>query len=474
MFAGKVYLELTFWSNAPPPEKKVTPKPPKANKQYGGPGSFVPSGESPSRIGPSGSPYGHSRPPSDSAAVAVPSSLRASNSLAKLDLYVPPYERPGAAVIDQVASEFSDLGISQQSRRESFPPVQYAYVPPPTNPYLGEGYQYDANQPPAPPRSSRHSSIPVSSSGFMPLNNSPSTFSSPAHTTDTYLPPLSHTPAPYNSAIYPLPTNYLPSPTPLPVPPNTASYVPPSTPVPFPSQPFPTPQTHQYIPYPPPTPVPPQQYSSPATQAQPQMQNGIAYPAYTPAPSSSHEALSASTSTSNLSGTPRPLPPQPQIVYASPLPVAPQEGAPPPPPPLTLPPPPPPPMQYTQVPPPVTQPQGYPVNGVPPVPPPPPLTSQVPPRRRASLPVPPLAYSPQQLPYQPPPPPPLPVQGSEPYLPGPIPPPPPPPQQPYAEPQIFNPGLPPKPPAQIHDDTQWQSAGVGQEYPSTHYVPNYA
>ncbi len=77
--------------------------------------------ESPSRIESSGSVYSHSRPPSDSASLAVPSSLRASNSLAKLDLYVPPYERPGSTMIDQVAHEFGDLGISPHNRRESYP-----------------------------------------------------------------------------------------------------------------------------------------------------------------------------------------------------------------------------------------------------------------------------------------------------------------------------------------------------------------
>lgn len=136
-FAGKVYLELTFWSNvstfksvlggshslqAPPPEKKVTPRPPKSNKQYAGPGSFVPSNESPSRIGPS-SVYANPRPPSDTNSVAVPSSLRSSNSLAKFDLYVPPYEKPVTTVSDSIASEFNDMGISQHRGSLSVSPV---------------------------------------------------------------------------------------------------------------------------------------------------------------------------------------------------------------------------------------------------------------------------------------------------------------------------------------------------------------
>ncbi|KAG6886054.1 hypothetical protein C0993_004044 [Termitomyces sp. T159_Od127] len=119
-FAGKVYLELTFWSNEPPPEKKVAPKPAKS-KQYGGPGSFIPSGgdstsgpvNGASRIVSTGSAYDHSKQISDN----IPSSLRASSSLAKLDLYVPPYERS----VDTVANEFREMGFSDLRRRDSFP-----------------------------------------------------------------------------------------------------------------------------------------------------------------------------------------------------------------------------------------------------------------------------------------------------------------------------------------------------------------
>lgn len=144
-FSGKVYLELTFWSNVcylnylltvklmnvrqqePAPEKKVTPKPTKS-KQYGGPGSFIPSGDlpssltngtaQPSRIVSTGSMYDHSRQNSDN----IPASLRASTSLAQLDLYVPPYEqRNHLSPVDKVANEFGEFGISKpHRRRESF------------------------------------------------------------------------------------------------------------------------------------------------------------------------------------------------------------------------------------------------------------------------------------------------------------------------------------------------------------------
>lgn len=103
----------------PPPEKKITPKPPKNNKQYGGPGSFVPLGDQPgseqSRI--SGTAV-YSRQASD----VIPSSLRASSSAANLDLYVAPYERNKNPPLDMLAQEFSEFGVSSQTRRrETFP-----------------------------------------------------------------------------------------------------------------------------------------------------------------------------------------------------------------------------------------------------------------------------------------------------------------------------------------------------------------
>lgn len=142
-FSGKVYLELTFWSNvsylgcsrcsieiddmqAPPPEKKMQPKPAKI-KQYAGPGSFVPSGESvngsshPSRIVSASSVLEHSRHNSDT----IPGSLKHSGSLARLDLYSPSYEHKNKyhlSAIDQVTNEFQEFGVSDHNRRrESFP-----------------------------------------------------------------------------------------------------------------------------------------------------------------------------------------------------------------------------------------------------------------------------------------------------------------------------------------------------------------
>lgn len=113
-FAGKVYLELTFWSNVgvrtctlgaapdvfiqePPPEKKVAQKPAKNNKQYGGPGMFIPQGE---------------RHPARSTSL--------SGGPGPSDLYVAPYEqRPQQTSVDSLAQEFSEFGVGR--RRESFP-----------------------------------------------------------------------------------------------------------------------------------------------------------------------------------------------------------------------------------------------------------------------------------------------------------------------------------------------------------------
>ncbi|KAF7776092.1 hypothetical protein Agabi119p4_4485 [Agaricus bisporus var. burnettii] len=464
-FAGKVYLELTFWSNAPAPEKKATPKAPKTNKQYAGPGSFVPSDDSPSRVRQASNGYGHSRPPSDSVSVVIPSSLRASTSLAKLDLYIPPYEKSHTSAVDQVVNEFSEMGISQPRKRESFPPVQQSYTSSPSNPYLGDSY-YEANQHSIPSRNSRFSSVPISSSGFMPLSGSPS-FSTASRTTDTHTYPanFSHmpTPAPYNSIMYQHSANYLPQPpqTPIPGPPNPIPFIPAAT-SPYQPQSFTTPQNVQYTTVAPPAAVPSQQYS-PVPQVQSQIQNGVAaYPHYPATSSSPHDTLS----TPSAPNVPRPLPPQPQIIY--PPPVQDEVPPPPPPPPILPTPPPPPPMHFAEgQPPPTTQPH---INSGAPIPSTTPAPQAT--RRRASLPVPPVVYSQhQQLSFQPPPPPPpLPVPMME-GFPSAIPPLP--PQQLRPEHQTFSPGPPPQPPAQYHHQDQWQPSGTGQHHHSPHHVPNY-
>lgn len=112
----------SFVEKEPPPEKKVSQKPRK-NKQYGGPGSFVPSGEpsssqvSSSRISSANLLNNHPRRSSD--VIPIPSSLRASSSLAGLDLYDPPYERNRLSQMDTLVREFNEFGVSEHPA--SFP-----------------------------------------------------------------------------------------------------------------------------------------------------------------------------------------------------------------------------------------------------------------------------------------------------------------------------------------------------------------
>lgn len=52
---------------------------------------------------------------------SLPPSLRSSNSLANVDLYVAPYEQQGShsSALDQVASELGELSVSDRHRSES-------------------------------------------------------------------------------------------------------------------------------------------------------------------------------------------------------------------------------------------------------------------------------------------------------------------------------------------------------------------
>ena len=106
----------------PRPEKKSTPKLAKVNKQYGGPGVFVPSEGSPGhRQQGSGSSYdGHRRD-------SFPSSILPSNSSMGLDLYNPEYEQtvraraqPSASV-EQLVNDMGELVVFDQRRRDTFP-----------------------------------------------------------------------------------------------------------------------------------------------------------------------------------------------------------------------------------------------------------------------------------------------------------------------------------------------------------------
>lgn len=91
------------------------------------PSSLQHGGTQASRIASTGSIYDHVRQSSDS----VPSSLRPSNSLASLDLYVPPYDqRHSLSAVDQLTTDFGEFGVADpHRRRESFPacPVHPLY-----------------------------------------------------------------------------------------------------------------------------------------------------------------------------------------------------------------------------------------------------------------------------------------------------------------------------------------------------------
>lgn len=375
-FAGKVYLELTFWSNEPPPEKKVTPKPPKNNKQYGGPGSFVPSGElaagnPPSRIASSSVLYSHSRQNSD----IIPSSMRASSSATNLDLYVPPYERNRNTQMDNLTQGFSEFGVAAPRRRESFPPVPGSYMQPQhggmgqltTYPAYGhepsisetasvysydrpltpngqpsshllqnsasqipytftQGYQqpsYEASSPTyqIPGRGPRHS-VPTASSGFMPIHP-PSGFTplaSHASEPSGFAPPPSHTPAPmgYNSQFHPhTQPVYPPSLSNTPVPTSNGSYLHHSTSLAFhPQQSFPASQSYNYTTYsiPQSTSAPPQHFASPSVQLNVSQPTNSAPPQLYSTMTSTQEVQSAPASHANGQSS-RPLPQQPQVVY---------------------------------------------------------------------------------------------------------------------------------------------------------------
>lgn len=135
-YAGEVYVELTFWSNVrherndfgtmlihhhqePPPEKKSSRKPTISNKNYGGPGSFVPADSSASL---NGNTHPTAQPMSGSAAHqldSLPSSLRASGS--HPELYAPAYEqRNVASSVDQMGNDFAELGVVDHRSRDNY------------------------------------------------------------------------------------------------------------------------------------------------------------------------------------------------------------------------------------------------------------------------------------------------------------------------------------------------------------------
>lgn len=105
----------------PRPEKKATPKLAMVNRQYGGPGVFVPSEE------PSGHFQQRSGSFQDRSRRDSVSSLLPSNSSMGLDLYKPDYEQTvrarasRGASMEQLVNDMGELVVSDPRRRDTFP-----------------------------------------------------------------------------------------------------------------------------------------------------------------------------------------------------------------------------------------------------------------------------------------------------------------------------------------------------------------
>ncbi|KAJ7068100.1 hypothetical protein C8F01DRAFT_590671 [Mycena amicta] len=354
-FAGKVYLELTFWSNESPPEKTVVPVAPKNNQEYSGPGLFTASEDVPatanfpsSRVVSTGSMYTHSRRQSDTT---PPATIHPSHSLSQIDYYQPPYEhqysqRSRVSSFNALTNELGELSLQDHGRRrESFPPPQsnmYGPIPPsssfpayppqhgyePSIPDSASVYSYDRpvtppgqshggyippyrppyesgsgayNPPPA--RGPRYS-MPATSSGFIPLSSSTSSGSIPlaSHPSEPsgFAPSLPPTPAPPMN--YAPASSYIPAPTQTPAP----GYLPASSSF-HSQQGLPASQSYPYMQY-----QAPSQYNPPPAHLQTSAPvHGYPLP---PSPTGHQVApsLSHSNSLSSSAGPgSRPLPQQP-------------------------------------------------------------------------------------------------------------------------------------------------------------------
>ncbi|KAJ7667817.1 hypothetical protein DFH06DRAFT_1183670 [Mycena polygramma] len=373
-FAGKVYLELTFYSKEPAPEKKAAPVVP---QEYSGPGVFTSSddirtmpgdGLPYSRVVSTSSVYNHSRRQSDHAQ----STVRSSNSLAQLDLYRPAYEqeqRSRVASFNAITNDFGELALEDPGRRrESFPPPpstihngrpqafssatyppphayepstdaasMYSYERPVTPPgqsafanpvpYAPQAPyrpQYDSGSTynPPPSRGPRYSMPTHQPSGFRPLSTSSSFVSHPSEPLG-FAPPLSHTPAPpagYPPSQINPPASYAPVASQTPGP-GFAPPLPPSSSASFHSQQgFPPSQSFQYSQFQPQP--PPHQYNpSPPNHAQSATPPGTQGYPLPPSPSNQTAvpSLSHSNSLSSSAGPgSRPLPMQPQPQFHTP------------------------------------------------------------------------------------------------------------------------------------------------------------
>ncbi|KAG2146635.1 hypothetical protein DEU56DRAFT_147649 [Suillus clintonianus] len=374
-YAGEVYIELTFWSNEPPPGKRNAPKAAAGNINYGGPGNFVPAnGSTPSLNGSSA----HSTPSRLSVSSStldshLPSTIRSSHSRA--ELYAPAYEqwsRVSPSPADQLANDFGELGVMDPRRRESFPPAQTirpstsaGFSSLPLQPHAHDQHTLDngtlatshdgvraattlpsripsgpvpyyppyengstTNHPPPPPSRQGHAgprySLPASSSGFKPI---PSPSTSSFGTMTTYPSEQSgflaqeRPPLPIPPSYPPAPVNYSPPhqighPSLPPLPPPHVTTVPPPNASHQISHSYSTPQLHSHDKY---------QYSDPhgptvafpSQEYIPSTSGPQTYHTYAPTtPSPPHDYASTSQHIPVSRGS-RPLP-QPQMANNAP------------------------------------------------------------------------------------------------------------------------------------------------------------
>ncbi|EIN10344.1 hypothetical protein PUNSTDRAFT_125244 [Punctularia strigosozonata HHB-11173 SS5] len=462
-YCGEVYLELTFWSNEPAPEKKK-PKSKKTSKQYGGPGMFTELSGS-----LTGGPGGHNGSSgslvSDDRRESLSGSLASSSS----DLYVAPYDQNTArqrrsSPVDQIVDDFGALAVGDPyQRRETYPDphnrrassaTRYsgATYPPPAHPYPSSSFTdippasnswstWRSDAPPEPTASSWSAWQQPD-----PYGAPPNPYTGASHLYDYHPQPYDSTPPPQGYSSTPSPSHHGHGPRhSLPTAPSGFMPLPSATPAPsgfapMPSYsphpdfaPAPTPTPGPYAPYGAPTPVPSGFVPMPLAPSSsfPQQYGGYApQPPATPQPSYAPPA-SAPPPPQQSYIPPQPpgsVPPQPHSV---PLPQPPgQQGYAPPQSPLQHA------YQPQQVPPPPSPPRDQPSSssssGSRPLPPQPQALQssgfqqqqQQPVHRQSSLPIPPSTSTIPGQPIYVPPPPPLGASASQSSLPA-VPPPPP-------------------------------------------------
>ncbi|EIM88209.1 uncharacterized protein STEHIDRAFT_146275 [Stereum hirsutum FP-91666 SS1] len=303
-YCGEVYLELTFWSNERPPEKKAATKQHKLSKQYGGPGSFVPLADSP--YDADGRPMSVSDSQlSIASRDSVPASLRPSGLSSKIDLYVPPYEstirarsQQRESSVEGIANDFGELGIHPPGhRRESFPPIHHAYgrSTSSSGSYMtssvssshaypasehsswtdtGPPYTDDRPLTPQPPAPHRYHSDSVSSSRSYPA---PSNYQPPYESNQALAPSYSYQ-SPVRHSRYSIPASSS----------GFVSMPSASSSSSFSSLPFPSFASEPSGLAPPPahTPIPPSGYQAPYPPPTPTPANYAPMPSHTPVPSS--------------------------------------------------------------------------------------------------------------------------------------------------------------------------------------------